>query len=202
MSSFIGHGLAAVCTYSAVSPPHRPFASRWGARLWLGWLIIVAWAPDIDHVVPALQMSQHEGMRISHALVSSLLLPVCTIVALYTFGLHGRKWQISSLQSIVAGLSHPLMDWLVGVIGLPLFWPVYSKVLKAPVGLLPSAGTPHWQNYYFYANLLIELGIIVPIMVIFLKNLAWKHQRLRVWQTVALSAIALYFLNESIHLTR
>ncbi|MFK8183681.1 MAG: metal-dependent hydrolase [Phormidesmis sp.] len=162
----------------------------------------MAWVPDIDHVVPALQMSQNAGMRISHALASSVVLPVLTSTALYAFGLRGQRWQISSLQSLATGLSHPLMDWFVGVIGLPLFWPFYSTIFKAPVGLLPSAGTPHWQNYYFYANLFIELGILVPLMLVLLRNLSWRTHRLKRWQTAVLTAIALYFLNMSIHLTR
>ena len=122
MSSFIGHGLVAVCAHSAVAPQRRPFTSRWGAWAWLGWLIVVAWAPDIDHVIPALKMSQNDGMRISHALASSLLLPVLTSAALYVVGgLRGRRWRISSLQAMaVGGVSH--CDGLVG----GSYWPAVA----------------------------------------------------------------------------
>ncbi|MEO0708202.1 MAG: metal-dependent hydrolase [Cyanobacteria bacterium J06649_5] len=202
MSSFIGHGLAAVTTFSAVEPQRRPFTTRIGMLLWLSWLIVIAWAPDIDHVVPALTLAQNDGARITHAIASSLLLPAVTVIGLYWAGLKSPKLRLCLWQTALAGLSHPVMDWLVGVIGLPLFWPFHPAIITAPIGLLPSAGSPHWQNYYFYANLWIELGIIVPLMIVVLRNLAWQEHKLKPWQTGALVAILAYFLNVSMGLSR
>jgi len=51
MSSFIGHSLAAIITYYVEKQP----TSR-NTRYWLGWLIIVASAPDVDHIIPALHL--------------------------------------------------------------------------------------------------------------------------------------------------
>ena len=51
MSSFIGHGLAALTVY-ALGPEARP--ARWG---WLAWLGVLALAPDIDYVVAPLLMA-------------------------------------------------------------------------------------------------------------------------------------------------
>lgn len=94
------------------------------------------------------------------------------------------------------------MDFWVGVIGLPLFWPFHTAVITAPVGLLPSAGSPHWRNYYFYANLLVELGIVVPLMIVFLRNLFWQKNKLKIWQSALLIGISAYFLRWSIGLIR
>ena len=202
MSSFIGHGLAAITTYAAVSPRSRPFQSKKGATLWLGWLIAIAWMPDIDYAIPALTMYQNNGMRITHALGSSLLLPIITGVVLYTMGVRDKRLQICCLQGAIAGLSHPFMDFWVGVIGLPLFWPFHEAVITAPIGLLPSAGSPHWQNYYFYANLLVELGIIVPLIIVFLRSLFWRKNKLKLWQFSILIGISVYSLHWSIGLFR
>lgn len=206
MSSFIGHGLAALTTYAATPPTKQPFSSRQGRLLWFAWLVIIAWMPDIDHVVPALTLAQNEGMRITHAFASSLLLPGITLIALWATGVGSQRLRICFWQVVFVGLSHPLMDWFVGVIALPLFWPFHKAILTAPIGLLPSAGSPHWQNYYFWANLFIELGIIVPLMIVLLGNLPWKKNRLpwrtAVWQTGVLMAITLYFLRWSIGLSR
>ncbi|MEM6869067.1 MAG: metal-dependent hydrolase [Cyanobacteria bacterium P01_C01_bin.121] len=202
MSSFIGHGLAAVTTFAATPPWRQPFISRLGTLLWMGWLIVLAWMPDIDYAFPILRMSQHEGMRITHAVASSLLVPVLTGMALYAAGLRSEKLRTCCWQSAIAGLSHILMDFCVGVIGLPLLWPFHKAVIAAPIGLLPSAGSPHWQNYYFYQNLLIELGIVVPIMIVFLCNLPWQTNKLKLWQSLVLIGTAAYFLQWSIGLSR
>ncbi|MEM9005572.1 MAG: metal-dependent hydrolase [Cyanobacteria bacterium P01_F01_bin.86] len=202
MSSFIGHGLAAVTAYSVVEPRERPFVSTRGALLWFTWLIILAWMPDIDHVVPALTMSQNSGLRITHAFASSLLLPAITLAVLARSGLRQQRLRVCAWQAVAAGLSHPIMDWLVGVIGLPLFWPFHQAVIFAPIGLLPSAGSPHWQNYYFYENLFIELGILLPLMVVSLGNLPWRNNTLRRWQSIFLLGIASCFLYWSMGLSR
>ena len=140
MSSFIGHGLAAVTAKLSVPPNKQPFPTGSKKILWLGWLILIAWGPDIDYIVPALAMGQHQGARITHSIAVSLLLPLITILVLWLLGLRQQKFWVCTGQAIATGLSHPVMDWFVGVLGLPLFWPFNSILIKAPVGLLPSAG--------------------------------------------------------------
>ena len=98
MSSFIGHGLAAVTPFSAVEPQRRPFTTRIGMLLWLSWLIVIAWAPDIDHVVPALTLVQNDGARITHAIASSLLLPAVTVIGLYWAGLKPPKFRLLAVS--------------------------------------------------------------------------------------------------------
>lgn len=202
MSSFIGHGLAALTAKLSVPLDQQPFSKGSKGGLWLGWLILIAWAPDIDYIVPALAMGQNQGARITHSITISLLLPALTMMALWVMGLRQQKFWVGTGQAIATGLSHPVMDWLVGVLGLPLFWPLNSTLIKAPVGLLPSAGKPHWQNYYFYANLAIELGILVPLILLGLGHLPWQKPKLKFWQTAILVAIMVYCLRTSMVLSR
>jgi hypothetical protein len=69
MSSFIGHSLAAFSTYSVEKQPPSPHKIYW-----LGWLIIIASAPDIDHIIRTLHLrSQHQDIRITHSILLSLL---------------------------------------------------------------------------------------------------------------------------------
>ncbi len=68
------------------------------------------------------------------------------------------------LIALFAGLSHLAMDTLVGVHRNPLLWPLTDRGFASPVGLLPSAGRPDPANFYFWRNLLIEMGILVPLL--------------------------------------
>ncbi|MCP2727947.1 hypothetical protein [Limnofasciculus baicalensis] len=75
MSSFLGHTLAAITIDSLA----KPYNSKPHLRVWLGWLVLIALAPDIDYIVPILHPSSHQGMRITHSIFSSLLLPLSTM---------------------------------------------------------------------------------------------------------------------------
>lgn len=159
MSSFVGHSLAALTIYSC----HKPGRSKWHRILWLGWLVILGLVPDLDYFVPFLHRAAHHDMRITHSLTFALFLPIVTLAILFLCGVRGKTLKIRSLQVICAGLSNPILDLLVGVLGIPLFWPFSGQLFKLPFGLLPSAGALSLTNYYFYKNLLIELGVLMPL---------------------------------------
>lgn len=162
MSSFIGHSLAASSTYFIEKQPTSP-----NKIYWLGWLIIIASAPDIDHIIRALHFTfQHQDIRITHSILLSLVLPIGTIVVLTLLGRKGRSLIISSQQVILAGLSHLVLDLLTGVNKLPLLWPFSSEIFKLPFGILPSAGGVNLFNYFLYRNLLIEMGVLAPLVYI------------------------------------
>lgn len=162
MSSFIGHSLAALSTYYVEKQP----TSR-NTRYWLGWLIIVGSAPDVDHIIPALHLTyQYQDVRISHSIVLSLVLPIGTILLLTLLGCKGRSLIIRSQQVILAGLSHLVLDLLTGVNKLPLLWPFSNEIFKLPFGILPSAGGVNLFNYFLYRNLLIEMGVLAPLVYI------------------------------------
>lgn len=160
MSSFIGHSLAAIGTSSVEKRAISPKTIGW-----LGWLIIIASAPDIDHISNALRLTfDGETIRITHSIVLSLLLPFCTILVLILLGCKGRFLIIRSQQVILVGLSHLVLDLLTGVNKLPLLWPFSTKIFKLPFGILPSAGGVNLLNYFLYRNLLIELGVLIPLV--------------------------------------
>lgn len=161
MSSFFGHSLAAYTLASATQ------CRRGAARLkflWAGWLVVLASTPDIDYVIPALDSRAHQGLRITHSVAFSLALPLCTVVALYFTGRCRARLKTLGVCAALAGLSHLVFDFLVGVTPLPLLWPFGAAVFTSPLGILPSAGGVRLSNYYFYRNLVIEMGILAPTL--------------------------------------
>lgn len=160
MSSFLGHSLAA---YSLFSLDQRKRPSKFWRAGWLAWLVVLASAPDIDYVIPALASPAHQGIRITHSIAFSLILPLLSIGGLYFIKSLNSQRGLLSVCAVLAGLSHLVLDFLVGVTPLPLFWPLDAAAFASPVGLLPSAGRVQLSNYYFYRNLLIEVGVLAPL---------------------------------------
>jgi inner membrane protein len=163
MSSFLGHSLAAYTLFS-LNRWKRP-STRWRA-MWLGWLVVLASAPDIDYLVHALRSPAHQGRRITHSVAFSLILPLLSVGVLYLMkGLKGER-RLLSICVVLAGLSHLLLDFLVGVTPLPLLWPLSPAAFSSPVGILPSAGRIQLSNYYLYRNVLIEVGVLAPLFYV------------------------------------
>jgi inner membrane protein len=163
MSSFLGHSLVA---YSLFSLDRRERTSTLWRAMWLGWLVVLASAPDIDYIVTAFGSPAHQGSRITHSIAFSLILPLLSVGVLYFVKNLKSQLRLLSICAVLAGLSHLLLDFLVGVTPLPLFWPLDSTAFASPVGVLPSAGRIRLSNYYFYRNLLIEVGVLAPIFYV------------------------------------
>lgn len=163
MSSFIGHSFAAY-TLASAAPYGRGAASL--RFVWAAWLIVLASAPDVDYLVPALNSRAHHGLRITHSVAFSLVLPLCTAVVFCLTGRGGRGLKALGVCAALAGLSHLALDFLVGVTRLPLLWPLSAATFASPAGILPSAGGLQLTNYYFYRNLVIELGILGPTLYV------------------------------------
>ncbi len=167
MSSFIGHSLASLTIYlttTEIQLNRQPQLVKHNL-LWLMWLVVIASAPDIDYLIPNLIL-QDAGHRIrtTHSFIGVSIVPACTILALWLSGDRGKDFRLHAGQSILAGLSHLLLDLLTGVLPLALLYP-YLKVFRLSFGLLPSAGKIQLTNYLFYRNILIELGIFVPLLI-------------------------------------
>lgn len=158
MSSFIGHGIAAIGIFSA-GPDEQTAIPR---RLWLIWLILVAWAPDIDYLVIPLQSSKG---RMTHSILFCMLLPLLTVAVLTWRGIEGDGLRGYSLQVVTSSLSHLVLDLLVGVTPLPLLWPITNQLFKLPFGILPSAGGLYITNPLLWRNLLIETGVLLPVFL-------------------------------------
>jgi membrane-bound metal-dependent hydrolase YbcI (DUF457 family) len=163
MSSFLGHSLVAYSLFS-LDRRERPY-TPWRV-VWLAWLIVLASAPDIDYLVPALASPAHQGSRITHSIALSMVLPLFSVGVLYFVkGLKSQR-RLLSVCVVLAGLSHLFLDFLVGVTPLPLLWPLDSAAFASPVGVLPSAGRIQLSNYYLYRNVLIEVGVLAPIFYV------------------------------------
>jgi hypothetical protein len=198
MSSFVGHSLAALAIH-ALSRDSRSAPFRW---VWLFWLTVLASAPDVDYVSRALSSSAHGGLRITHSVFSSLLLPSATYLALFLAGMRGGRLHSHGIQAVLAGGSHLLLDLLVGVTPLPLFWPLQNTAYALPFGILPSAGQIRLSNYYFYRNLLIELGILVPLFYSLYLGSQRSIGRNRRWKVAGLLGISACFILWSLRLSR
>ena len=178
MSSFIGHSLVA-WTIGSTASRTEISTRRHNDFLWLGWLIVVALAPDLDYILPILHPSAHAGLRITHSLLACQLLPILTLIYLRFKEESKPVFWASARQLILAGFSHIGLDLLVGVTALPLMSPLSDQVFKLPFGVLPSAGKLSLFNYYLYYNLAIELGVLVPLSFCWYylrasKKLTWR----------------------------
>jgi hypothetical protein len=129
----------------------------------MAWLVVLAWAPDIDYLVAPLRLPGTPIIRVTHSLVGCLALPLATIAFLRLRGERGAVWGWHAFQAAGAGLSHVVLDLLVGVTPAALLWPLSRESFRLPFGVLPSAGWPKLSNPLFYRNLLIELGVLVPL---------------------------------------
>jgi inner membrane protein len=148
--------------------------------MWLGWLVVLASAPDIDYLVPALGSPAHQGNRITHSIAFSLILPLFSVGALYFVKCLKSQRRLLSICAVLAGLSHLVLDFLVGVTPLPLLWPLGSGAFSSPVGILPSAGRIQLSNYYLYRNVLIEIGVLAPICYVargFIPRREWHPEQ-------------------------
>ena len=134
--------------------------------MWLGWLAVLASAPDIDYLVPALARHAHQGSRITHSIAFSLILPLLSVGVLYCVQSLKSRRRFLGICALLAGLSHLVLDFLVGVTPLPLLWPLSAAAFSSPVGILPSAGRIQLSNYFFYRNVLIEVGVLAPLLYV------------------------------------
>ena len=212
MSSFLGHSLAAATVYVATEftlPVAKEKSWLKSDRLfWLGWLIVVASIPDLDYVVHAWNSTNNQGLRITHSTLFSLIAPCLTIAWLWL----GKRQHIGKkiIQVVMAGLSHLALDLSVGVTPLPLLFPFVKIPFKLPFGILPSAGRIDLDNYYFYRNLWLEMGVLLPLFIIACllgidRSAAKNHSLLKfigLSVAIVLLICAGYFVRQNLQLPR
>lgn len=164
MSSFVGHALAPVILYAATEPRGADSIDAPRPRLWLAALVLLALAPDADYLVRALILPGSPPIRVTHSFLGSLALPALVLLVLMAMGVRGRPLRLRGFQAASAGLSHVLLDLLVGVTPAALLWPFSSQTFRLPGGVLPSAGHLSFANPYLYRGILLELGVLLPIL--------------------------------------
>ncbi|MCL2161159.1 MAG: metal-dependent hydrolase, partial [Betaproteobacteria bacterium] len=132
--------------------------------------VFVAICPDFDYF--AIWLFNYSAKpRISHSILFAVAL---SLLAWWgTRRLFRRNSATAPLVAfLLAALSHPLLDLLVGVHSVPLLWPLPNQNVSLP-GILPSAGRLAPGNYYLWRNLLIESAVLMPVLA-FLVALARK----------------------------
>lgn len=195
MSSFIGHGLAAL-TIGKIFESKTPLNSKF---IWQGFLVLCAFAPDIDYVVNSLNLKNNNGLRVTHSVGFCLILPILAILTLSIIDRKNMFW--GGLQAFLACSSHLLLDLLVG--GRqpdPLLYPFSSRLIGVTYGIFPSAASLSPFNYYLYRNSLIECGILIPIFLIILNGVG--KLKLNKYVFASLGGIFLLFLIWSLRLSR
>lgn len=195
MSSFIGHGLAAL-TIGKIFESKAPLNSKF---IWQGFLVLCAFAPDIDYAVDALNLVNNKGLRITHSLGFCLILPSLAMLVIFFIDRKNMFW--GGIQSFLACSSHLILDLLVG--GRqpdPLLYPLSKRLIGVAIGILPSAASLNPFNYYLYRNTLIECGILIPLFLIILNGVG--KLKLNKFVFVGLGGIFLFFLILSLKLSR
>lgn len=158
MTTFIGHAATGAAIYLCKNRLNEP-QTRWGLPL----LIFLAIAPDLDYLLLWFFKFNLQS-RISHSLAFCLFISTLLWILIHKFRHNYLKYPTLSML-ILASSSHLILDLLVGVHDLPIFWPFATGGIMLPIGILPGAiHIVNSPNYYFWRNLFIECGIIFPAL--------------------------------------
>lgn len=154
MTTFIGHAATGAAIYLCKNRLDEPQV-RWTLPLF----IFLAIAPDLDYLLLWFFKLSFKP-RFSHSLV--FCFSIGSLAWLLIFKRHVFKTP-PVIMYLLASNSHLLLDLLVGVHSLPIFWPFLPNEIMLPIGILPSViHIVNFPNYYFWRNFLIEMGILLP----------------------------------------
>lgn len=118
---------------------------------------------DLDYL-PTWFFGLQMEPRYSHSIAGCVV--VSLIGLLLKWGVFTHLLRSASLALIAAApLSHVLLDFFVGVHKNPILWPLSDGLYAFDYGILPSAGRLKVDNYYFWRNLTIEMGMLIPIAI-------------------------------------
>ena len=155
MSSIVGHMAAGIAACMA--------CNRWtyANRRTFGVFVLLAICPDFDYFAIWL-FGYAMNPRVSHSLVFAL----CTAALAWSVGRRNPdnpRTRLPFAALLCASLSHPTLDLLVGAHPVALLWPWPDPNVSSP-GVLPSAGHLIARNSNLWRNLLIETGVLFPVL--------------------------------------
>lgn len=173
-------------------PPFRPSQGAVAC-------VVLAVLPDIDYPAWWLLRLQIEP-RLTHSLLCCAAAAVL-VWLLARSGFAGLATTRLPTLMLAAG-SHLLLDFSVGVHAMPLLWPMMPDVFVSPAGILPSAGKLTLDNVYLWRNLLIEMGVLLPLLALLMALGRRQHQCIRSPLAWLLLPPWLLFLGWSVSLQR
>ena len=195
MSSFVAHALVGASCFALARP--KTFSQSLPLLLIAGLLGL---SPDTDYLLLWF-FDWRPDPRITHSLVfvTAAALLAWSVVRVFS----ADTANLSLLWIfLAAAVSHLVLDALVGVTQNPIAWPFITEGFSSSIGVLPSAGKPNLLNYYFWRNLIIELGIILPVLG-FVYSLVYSKTDFRLsWVAIIGLGIFLTALGFSLSLAR
>ena len=161
MSSLIAHLAAGATAYAC----RRSHSSPARDLPLLAACLTLAVLPDLDYLLWWFWRIAVEP-RLTHSLSFAVASALLAWLLLRGWrGRHGLGAVPLGWVLLAAAASHDVLDFLVGVHPSPWLWPFDGHVYRSPLGALPSAGRLDLTNPYLWRNLLIELGVLGPVML-------------------------------------
>lgn len=191
MSSIAGHAAAGITVYLS-SRGH----GRAPSKPALGLSVFLATCPDLDYLAVWL-FGYSANPRFTHSLLFALAITTLVRVGLDRY----KEFHLPATALAAASLSHPLLDLLVGAHPVPLLWPLPIEV-TIPFGVLPSAGSLDPTNRYLWRNLLIELGVLLPVFAVWIVVARGNACRKTLVSGILIAPIWLLFVAWSVGLSR
>ena len=158
MSSFFGHALIGVSLGD-----NSNVKSGREKSICLAIFAFLAVCPDLDYL-PTWLFNINMEPRYSHSILACLLIGGFAVFLKY-FVFKNSLRSTNNLLLVAAPITHITLDYFVGVHKNPILWPISQELLAFGHGVLPSAGKIDLRNFYFWRNLGIEMGILIPLSV-------------------------------------
>lgn len=191
MSSIMGHAAAGITVFLS--------CARWRdsrSRRALVPCVILTICADFDYFV-VWAFGYAAKPRVTHSMVFALAVAVVARAAMR----RATAARIPITGLLTASLSHPVLDLLVGAHTVPLFWPLGAET-SISIGVLPSAGALDPANYYLWKNLLIELGVLLPVFALVIALARHTAGRDMATRAMLIAPLWLAFVAWSISLPR
>lgn len=163
MSSFLGHALFA----TAIGLRKNRFENKETITI-AAFFSVLSISPDFDFIV-GWTTGYWLQPRLTHGLAYCFVIG-CIAVCLQKSYLKNALSSASVGAVFAAPFTHLLLDSLMGIFPLPVFWPLSDTGLYFPYGFLPAAGKLELSNDYLWQNMGIEIMILGPVAIVIMQH--------------------------------
>jgi len=129
------------------------------------FFIVLSLSPDIDYLINYFR-GESMAIRYTHSIAYVFFIALFSLL-FRNFLLKDFFTGIPLFLFFLVPSSHLILDYLVGVHGNPYLYPFSKEIFVSPIGILPSSGRIDVCNHYFWRNILIELAIFMPLVILF-----------------------------------